>query len=155
MLIRLEQNIFPWIGKRPIMEVTTPELLSALRRVESEAQLKLHIESYKFVGKYFVMALHRTRWTRPVSRFTWRTGTRQKHHASITDPVEVGKLLRAINTMKASLSLNAHYSSPSFLRPGELRQPNGANWFWKSRMAHSSRKMKCENNISFHFAHKQ
>jgi Arm domain-containing DNA-binding protein/integrase-like protein len=26
ILIRLEQNIFPWIGKRPITEVTAPEL---------------------------------------------------------------------------------------------------------------------------------
>lgn len=40
ILIRLEQNIFPWIGKRPITEVTAPELLSALRRVESRGAIE-------------------------------------------------------------------------------------------------------------------
>src|SRR3990167_8731475 len=40
ILIRLEQNIFPWVGKRPITEVTAPEILSALRRVEKRGAVE-------------------------------------------------------------------------------------------------------------------
>lgn len=32
---RLEKNAFPWLGARPIAEITPPELLSVLRRIES------------------------------------------------------------------------------------------------------------------------
>jgi len=40
ILIRLEQNIFPWIGRRPITEVTAPEILSALRRIENRGAIE-------------------------------------------------------------------------------------------------------------------
>lgn len=32
---RLERDVFPWLGARPIGEVTAPELLTVLRRIES------------------------------------------------------------------------------------------------------------------------
>ena len=32
---RLEKDIFPWIGSRPIAEITAPELLAVARRVEA------------------------------------------------------------------------------------------------------------------------
>jgi hypothetical protein len=31
---RLENDLFPWLGKRPISEIEPPELLAALRRIE-------------------------------------------------------------------------------------------------------------------------
>ena len=31
----LEKDIFPWLGNRPIKDVTAPEVLSALRKIES------------------------------------------------------------------------------------------------------------------------
>lgn len=33
--------MFPWIGKRPILEVTAPEILSALRRVENRGAIEM------------------------------------------------------------------------------------------------------------------
>ena len=36
---RLERDVFPWIGRRPLREVTAPELLTVLRRVESRGAL--------------------------------------------------------------------------------------------------------------------
>jgi len=32
--VRFEQDVFPWIGKRPIAQVSAPVLLEVLRRVE-------------------------------------------------------------------------------------------------------------------------
>ena len=33
--IRLEQDVFPWLGRRPLAEIKPPELLACLRRVEA------------------------------------------------------------------------------------------------------------------------
>ncbi|UDF34472.1 UNVERIFIED_ORG: integrase arm-type DNA-binding domain-containing protein [Shinella sp. XGS7] len=38
--IRLEQDAFPWIGKRPIGEIEPPELLQCLRRVEARGAIE-------------------------------------------------------------------------------------------------------------------
>ncbi len=35
LLARLEANVFPWLGDRPIRDMKPAELLSVLRRVES------------------------------------------------------------------------------------------------------------------------
>jgi len=40
ILRRLERDIFPWLGARPIASITAPELLTALRRIESRGALE-------------------------------------------------------------------------------------------------------------------
>lgn len=37
---RLELNIFPWLGSKPIATITSPELLINLRRIESRGALE-------------------------------------------------------------------------------------------------------------------
>jgi hypothetical protein len=39
--IRLEQDAFPWIGRRPIAEIEAPELLQLLRKVEARGAIVL------------------------------------------------------------------------------------------------------------------
>ncbi|MGF6808350.1 integrase [Paraburkholderia sp. Clong3] len=34
VIARLENDLFPWLGKRPIAEITAPEILGCLRRIE-------------------------------------------------------------------------------------------------------------------------
>ena len=34
---RFERDIFPWLGARPVREITAPDLLEVLRRIEAEA----------------------------------------------------------------------------------------------------------------------
>ncbi|MEO8400930.1 MAG: integrase arm-type DNA-binding domain-containing protein [Gammaproteobacteria bacterium] len=128
-LIRLEQNIFPWIGRRPIMEVTAPELLSALRRVESRGAIETAHRILQICGQVFRYAIATGRAERNLSAdlVGALAPVKKKHHASITDPVEVGKLLRTINgyegffVTKCALQLAPLF----FVRPGELRH---AEW---------------------------
>ncbi len=40
VLLRLKNNVFPWIGARPIAEITAKELLTVLRRVEDRGALE-------------------------------------------------------------------------------------------------------------------
>ena len=43
ILRRLERDIFPWIGGRPIAEVTAPELLAVIRRIEARGALETEV----------------------------------------------------------------------------------------------------------------
>lgn len=98
ILIRLEQDIFPWIGKRPLLEVTAPEILSALRRVENRGAVETAHRISQICGQVFRYAIATGRAERnPAADLKGALApVTQKHHASITDPTEIGKLLRAI-----------------------------------------------------------
>lgn len=39
IISRLEKDVFPWLGGRPVAEITAPEVLSVLRRIESRGAL--------------------------------------------------------------------------------------------------------------------
>lgn len=129
ILIRIEQNIFPWIGRRPITEVTAPELLSALRRVEARGAIETAHRILQICGQVFRYAIVTGRGQRDLSSDLRGAlaPVKKKHHASITDPLEVAKLLRAIESYegffvtKCALKLAPLF----FVRPGELRQ---AEW---------------------------
>jgi hypothetical protein len=53
ILRRLERNVFPWLGKRPIAEIKAPDLLSMLRRIESRGALETTIGRCRMAGRYF------------------------------------------------------------------------------------------------------
>lgn len=147
ILIRLEQNIFPWIGRRPIMEVTAPELLSALRRVEDRGAIETAHRILQICGQVFRYGIATGRAERNLSADLAGAlaPVKKKHHASITDPIEVGKLLRTINgyegffVTKCALQLAPLF----FVRPGELRH---AEWeefdFEKAEWRIPAEKMK-------------
>ncbi len=129
ILIRLEQDIFPWIGKRPLSEVTAPEILSALRRVESRGAIETAHRISQICGQVFRYAIATGRAERnPTADLKGALApVAQKHHASITDPVEIGKLLRAIEDYRGIfITKYALRLAPLFfVRPGELRH---AEW---------------------------
>lgn len=147
ILIRLEQNIFPWIGKRPIKEVTAPEILSALLRVEKRGAVETAHRISQICGQIFRYGIVTARAERnPAADLRGALApVKQKHHASITDPVEVGKLLRVINDYRGSyVTKCALQLAPLFfVRPGELRH---AEWdefdFEKAEWRIPAEKMK-------------
>lgn len=147
ILIRLEQNVFPWVGRRPINEVTAPELLSALRRVEARGAIETAHRISQICGQIFRYAIVTGRGERDPSADLRGAlaPVKQKHHASITDPIEVGKLLRAINAYegffvtKCALQLAPLF----FVRPGELRHAEWSEFdFEKAEWRIPAEKMK-------------
>jgi hypothetical protein len=38
--MRLEQDAFPWLGRRPVGEIEPPELLACLRRIEARGAIE-------------------------------------------------------------------------------------------------------------------
>ena len=128
--IRWLQSIaIPAIGKRPITEITAPEILAVLKKIESKEQLETAKRLRGVIGEVFRYAMATARATTDPTT-ALRGAIRMpkpKHHAAITDPVELAGLLRAIDgfqgqpTTIAALKLIALV----FLRPGELRR---AEW---------------------------
>jgi integrase len=57
MLARLEADIFPQIGSRPIAEIDAPELLDALRKVEKRGAIETARRLRQYCGQVFRYAI--------------------------------------------------------------------------------------------------
>ena len=112
-------------GNRAVGEVTAAELLAALRKFEVRGRYESARRLRAVAGMVFRYAIATGRAMRDISvdlRGALTTPT-VNHRAAITDPVELGALLRAIQgysgqpTTRLALDLSALL----FVRPGELR----------------------------------
>jgi len=122
---RMERDLFPWIGKRPIAEIKAPELLAAMRRVESRGALETAHRIRTIGGQVFRYAVATGRAERDIS-LDLRGALPQpqeKHRAAITEPLEVAKLLRSIEDYSGSFVVKCALKIAPlvFVRPGELR----------------------------------
>ncbi len=126
---RLERDIFPWIGRRPIDSITAPELLSALRRIEERGAVDTAHRAHQNCGQIFRYAIATGRTERDPSPDLRGAlpAVKQTHHAAITEPKAIGGLLRAIDGYQGYLvTKSALRLAPLvFVRPGELRK---AEW---------------------------
>jgi integrase len=129
ILRRLEVDLFPWLGRRPITEIKAPELLAVLRRIEARGALETAHRAMQNCGQVFRYAVATGRAERdPTGDLRGALPVpKEKHHASITDPKMVGELLRAIEAYEgAAVTKSALRLAPLvFVRPGELRH---AEW---------------------------
>ena len=134
VLRALEQELFPSIGKRPISEITAPQLLETLRKIEERGAVETAHRTKQITGQIFRYAIATGRTDRDISADLKGalTPPKKKHFAALTEPRDVGQLMLAIDqfqgtpTVKAALQLSALW----FCRPGELRhlEWNQINW---------------------------
>lgn len=126
---RFERDIFPWIGGRPMAEVRAPELLACLRRIEERGALETAHRALQNCGQVFRYAVATGRTERDISSDLRGAlpPVKPSHRAALTEPKEIGELLRAIDGYAGSLITKcAMQLAPLvFLRPGELRH---AEW---------------------------
>jgi len=126
---RLERDVFPWIGGRAIAEVKAPELLECLRRIEKRGALETAHRALQNCGQVFRYGVATGRTERDISSDLRGAlpSVKPSHHAALTEPKEIGELLRAIDGYAGSLVTKcAMQLAPLvFLRPGELRN---AEW---------------------------
>jgi integrase len=53
----LEKELFPWIGKLPITEISAPTLLTNLRRIENRGAIETAHRTHQICGKIFRYAI--------------------------------------------------------------------------------------------------
>lgn len=125
----LENDLLPWLGSRPIAEITAPELLGTLRRIEARGAVDSAHRAKQICGQVFRYAIATGRAERnPAADLLGAlTPVAKKHFAAITEQDEVGPLLRAIDGYKGSHIVRCalRLAPLLFVRPGELRQ---AEW---------------------------
>ncbi len=126
---RLEKDVFPWLGARPICEIGAPELLQCLRRIEGRGALDTAHRAHQNCSQVFRYAVQTGRSVRdPSSDLRGALPpARREHYASITEPDEVAQLLRAIDGFRGTFVVQCalRLSPLFFVRPGELRK---AKW---------------------------
>ncbi len=129
---RLEMDLFPWLGARPIHAVTAPEILTCLRRIEARGALDTAHRAHQNCGQVFRYAVATARAERDPSADLRGAlpPVHGGHFASITEPVKVGALLRAIHGYTGTLiARTALRLAPLvFVRPGELRHAEWAEF---------------------------
>ena len=128
-LERLEKNVFPWIGKRPVAEITAPEVLEVLRLMESRGILDTAHRVRFECGAIFRYAVATGRADRdPVADLKGALPpVKNGHHSAPTEPKLVAPLLRAIDEFQGSFVVKCalQLAPMLFVRPGELR---AAEW---------------------------
>jgi integrase len=129
VLLRLENNLFPWLGCRPISGLEADEILEALRRIEARGALETAHRCLAYCGQIFRYAIATGRARRnPAADLRGSLPpARGKHLASITNPEGIAELLRAIDGYHGSERTRCalRLAPLTFVRPGELRH---AEW---------------------------
>lgn len=119
----------PTLGSRPIADITAPEVLEVLRKIEVRGRHETAVRLRGTLGTLFRYAIATGRAQRDVT-FDLRgalISPRTTHRAAIIEPKDVAGLMRVIEgyegqpTVQVALCLAPHL----FARPGELRM---AEW---------------------------
>jgi len=126
---RLEKDAFPYIGGRPVNEISAPEVLAVCRRIENRGVCETARrvkENISQVMRYAIATGRADRDPCPDLRGVLKAAT-VKHMPTLTDPDDVAELLRAIDGYKGGEIVRAalRFAPLVFVRPGELR---AAKW---------------------------
>lgn len=130
-LVRLEKDVFPWLGGRPVGEIEAPVLLETLRRVLARGAIETTHRIKDACGQVFRYGIATGQCERnPAADLRDALPpVPARHFAAVVEPARAAELLRAIREYaghpmtRAALELSALL----FLRPGELRQ---LEWAW-------------------------
>lgn len=125
----LDNDVFPWIGTRPIEGLKAPDFLKVARRIESRGAMESAHRVLQNCGQVMRYAIATGRAERnPVADLKGALSPApERHHAAITETAGIGGLLRAIDGYKGSAVTRAamRMAPLVFVRPGELRH---AEW---------------------------
>ena len=131
VMTRLEKDVFPFIGLRPIAEINAPELLKVFQRIEERGALETAHKARFSCGQVFRYAIATGRAERDISADLRGAlpPVRTKHMASVTDPALVGPLLRALHGYQGTFTVRCalRLAPLLFVRPGELRTAQWAD----------------------------
>lgn len=124
---RMEKDVIPWLGTRPIAEITAPEVLTVARRIEGRGVLETAHRAISGIGQVmrYAVATGRAQMDPTASlRGALPPVKTIKHMAAPTSPKQVAEILRGFEAFQGSLQVGIalRLLPLLFCRPGELRQ---------------------------------
>ncbi len=125
-LKHMEADLFPAIGHRPVSEVSPPELLATLRKVEARGATYTATRLREICGQVFRFAIATGRATyNPAADLTGAIhAVPVKHRPAITDRREFGQFLRDLRAFTGADELTilaTRMALLTFVRSQELR----------------------------------
>lgn len=125
-LARLEKDVFPWLGRQPITEITAPDVLAVLRRIDARGARYTAHKAKSEISQCFRYAIATGRAERdPCPDLKGAIpAPKTENLPAITSPNDVGELLRAIDGFRGTFVVKCalEIAPRVFVRPGELRK---------------------------------
>ena len=129
ILSRLENQIFPFIGDRPFSLLEPADILTAIQNAGARGAIVTAHRLAQLCGQVsrYARIVGHTRYDVAAGLAEALTPVQTNHYATITDPAEVGHLLRAIDEYagEPSICFALKMLPFVFVRSVELR---GAEW---------------------------
>jgi integrase len=126
---RLESYLFPHIGTRPITSITPLELRDVLKKAEEAGKRETASRVKITAGQVFRWAVPEGKTHSDVTASLRGLFTTPKptHRAALTDPKQIGELLRSFDAFTGQFATQCalRFAPLVFVRPGELRK---AEW---------------------------
>ena len=129
ILDRLTRNVFPYIGNAQIGDITVPEILKLLRRIEDR---NAHETAHRVLGNInevyrYAIACGKAERNIALDLKGALKPVKKDHLAAITEPTRVRELVRMIDAYSGTLIVQSalKLAPMVFVRAGELRK---ARW---------------------------
>ncbi|NLI77654.1 MAG: integrase arm-type DNA-binding domain-containing protein [Candidatus Riflebacteria bacterium] len=123
---RLEKDLLPWLGSRHMVEITPPDLLTTIRRIEARGAVETARRALGDLSRIFRYAVATGRIPSDPSRDLRGAlpPPQEKHFAAITDQKALGTLLQTMEGYRGTLPVKVALLLAPLLvvRPGELRK---------------------------------
>ena len=127
----LTRDVFPYLGARPVADIKPPELIPVIDRIHKRVARDSHLRTLQSIGQVLRYAIATGRRDdpdpTPSLKGLFPAKEPKKHFPAITDPVEVGRLMRAIENYPGNFITQCalKLSALVMMRPGALI---GAEW---------------------------
>jgi len=128
MIKRLENDLFPRLGSRPIKDITAPELLSVVRVIEERGATELANRAIQYCGQVFMYGIATGRADRnPAGDLKGALKTHVKKHFAHLKAIELPEFLDKLRAYDGNrqTKLAVTLLMLTFVRTTELR---GATW---------------------------
>lgn len=133
---RMERDVFPLIGSRPISQISAPEILEVLRKIEGRSPETAH-RARTNIGQVIRYGIATARTVadptkdlkdalKPVTK---------RHFPAFTEKADVSEFLRAVDAFKglAAVGVAMKLAPHLFVRPSELRFMRWSEIDWQAR----------------------
>ena len=123
---RMERDLFPWIGKKPMAQIHAMELLAALQKIEARQAIETAhrvLDIAKQVWQYWLPTTDIDQRDITIGLKARLQPYRSKNYPAILDPKRVGEMMKAIKHYKGGPIVRAalQLTPMVYQRPGNMR----------------------------------
>lgn len=119
-----ERDVYPWIGDRPLKDLSAVEVLTTLRRITGRGALETAARTKQFIGQAIRYGIATGRAERDVTQDLRGAlpSPAKGHYAAIKSPKELGQLLRDIEAYRGNFVVRTALQLQPlvFARPANL-----------------------------------